>query len=88
MRNLLAFLAAVVLTVAIFGWYLRWYRVQSVPAQEGHRAVHIDIDSTKIEQDLYEGEQKIHQALEKHNKPATGTHAEESKKDSSKPAPH
>jgi hypothetical protein len=88
MRNLLAFLAAAVLAVAGVGWYFGWYRIQSIPAQPGHRAVHIDIDSEKIGEDLSKGEQKIHEALEKHNKGNSGTHAEDNKTNSSKAAPH
>src|SRR5206468_721027 len=48
MRNMLAFLAAVVLTVGGLGWYLDWYKVRSHPAEEGHHNLSIDINTTKI----------------------------------------
>jgi hypothetical protein len=65
MRNLLAFLAALVLTVACVGWYLGWYTVESTPAQAGHNAVQIDIDRHKIGDDLHKGSEKLQEALDK-----------------------
>ena len=52
MRNLLAFTAAVVLTVAGLGWYLGWYRVNSAPSANGHRNVNIDLNTDKITEDI------------------------------------
>jgi hypothetical protein len=65
MRNLLAFLAAVVLTVACVGWYLGWYTVENTPAPQGHNAVQIDIDRHKIGDDLHKGGQKLQEAIDK-----------------------
>ncbi len=62
MRNLLAFVAALVLTVAGVGWYLGWFEVHSSPQRGGHQRVDIDIDTDKVEGDLKKGSQ---QALEK-----------------------
>ena len=59
MRNLLAFTAAVVLTVAGLGWYLGWYRVHSAPASDGHHKVNIDINTDKITNDIERAEKKI-----------------------------
>jgi hypothetical protein len=59
MRNLLAFTAAVVLTVAGLGWYLGWYRVHSAPASDGHHKVNIDINTDKITDDIERAEKKI-----------------------------
>jgi len=59
MRNLLAFTAAVVLTVAGLGWYLGWYRIHSAPASDGHRNVNIDINTDKITDDIERAEKKI-----------------------------
>lgn len=59
MRNLLAFTAAVVLTVAGLGWYLGWYRIHSAPASDGHRNVNIDINTDKITDDIQRAEKKI-----------------------------
>jgi len=55
MRNLLAFLAAVCLTVACSGWYLGWYTVESTPAAQGKRNVNIEINTVKIGTDIQRG---------------------------------
>jgi hypothetical protein len=59
MRNLLAFAAAAVLTVAALGWYLDWYRIQIAPAPNGHRNVNIDINAEQIGQDIHRGSEKL-----------------------------
>jgi hypothetical protein len=61
---MLAFMAAVGLTFVGAGWYLGWYRVEKAPAAEGHRAVHIDIDSAKISADLKKGGERVQGALD------------------------
>jgi hypothetical protein len=65
MRNTLAFLAALALTVAAAGWYLGWYHIQAMPGHAGHESVNIDIDTGKAGQDLHKGEQKVEKLLEK-----------------------
>lgn len=62
MRNLLALLAATCLVLAGVGWFLGWYRVQSVPASSGHQQITIDFDKKKAGHDVKEGAEK---ALEK-----------------------
>jgi hypothetical protein len=59
MRNLLAFAAAAVLTVAGIGWYLGWYKVNTAPQSDGHRRVEIDINSDKVQHDLEKGERRV-----------------------------
>jgi hypothetical protein len=91
MRNLLAFLAAAVLVVAALGWYLDWYKIESVPTLGGHEEVNIDIDSKKITADVEKGAErgaeKLHDVLQKKGAaegsepPATGQTA------SGKPTP-
>jgi hypothetical protein len=71
MRNLLAFLAMVLLTVAGVGWYLGWYQVHTVTQSPGHRTVKIDIDTNKVGDDLKRGEQKIEQFGEKYRQRGT-----------------
>jgi hypothetical protein len=63
MRNLLAFLAAMTLTLAGVGWYLDWYRVRSTPVDGGQKSVTVDINTKKISEDLLKAEQKIQQRL-------------------------
>jgi hypothetical protein len=64
MRNMLALVAAAGLTFAGAGWYLGWYHVEKAPAAEGHRAVHIDINSDKISADLKKGGEKVQGVLD------------------------
>ena len=70
MRNMLAFTAAVVLTVAGLGWYLGWYRIHSTPASAGHRNVNIDINTEKITDDIHRAEKKILDHANEHVQPA------------------
>jgi hypothetical protein len=79
MRNLLAFLAAAALTVAGVGWYLGWYRVERSDAAPGHKAVHIDIDSEKIGEDLHKGGERLQEALDKSRREDSPKSAEPSK---------
>jgi len=65
MRNLLAFLGAALLTFAIVGWYLDWYKVKSTPANNGHNQLNIDVNRSKIIDDVQKGEEKVHDLLEK-----------------------
>jgi len=69
MRNLLAFLAAVAVTVVAVGWYLDWYKVHSLPAPAGHRQLTIDINTVKIGEDLHKGEQNLQKMLDGSGKP-------------------
>jgi hypothetical protein len=68
MRNLLAFLAAALLTFAALGWYLDWYNVTSTPLSGGHREVKINLNTPKIGEDFEKGGQKVRQMLEKTEK--------------------
>jgi hypothetical protein len=65
MRNLLAFLAAALLTFVVLGWYLDWYKVSSAPASGGHREVKINVNTPKIGEDFEKGGQKVREMLEK-----------------------
>jgi len=75
MRNLLALSAAALLTFLGVGWYLDWYKVKSDPAPHGHHNVHIDINGSKIVEDVQKGvekgEEKLQGALEKEKKHST-----------------
>lgn len=63
MRNMLAFLAAVCLTVAVSGWYLGWYTVDSTPAPAGKRNVNIEINTVKIGADIQKGSERLQDLL-------------------------
>ena len=63
MRNMLAFLAALTLTLIAVGWYLDWYKVRTTPAPSGRRSVTVDINTQKIGADFRHAEEKIHRRL-------------------------
>jgi hypothetical protein len=79
MRNLLAFVAAVVLLFAGVGWYLGWYHVQSAPAPPGHRAVNIDVHTEKIGEDVRRGKERLHEAFDAARRDESGKRAETNK---------
>jgi hypothetical protein len=82
MRNLLAFLAAVCVTVAVSGWYLGWYTVDTPPAPQGKRNVNIEINTVKIGQDIQRGSEKLQDLLK--DSRDHGRAAEKTKPDSGK----
>jgi hypothetical protein len=65
MRNLLAFLAAAILTFAAVGWYLNWYQVRAMPAPSGKHSFNINVDDKKFGDDLQEFKKKGEELLEK-----------------------
>ena len=65
MRNLLALLALVVITLVGLGWYLDWYDIRSETVANGKRNVNIDIDSVKITQDVHSAVKKSEEKLQK-----------------------
>ena len=64
MRNLLALLGAALVTFAIAGWWLDWYRVKTKPDAAGHREVNIDINGPKIKEDLHKGGERLREAID------------------------
>ncbi len=86
MRNMLAFFAALLLTVAAVGWYLDWYRIRGTPAPDGHRSVTVDVNTHKISEDLLKAEQKIQDKLAEKAKHEGGD-APDKKRPLSVPAP-
>ena len=80
MRNTLAFVAALILTLAGVGLYLDWFKIRATPSTQGRRTVNIDINTEKIGDDLREGGEyiieeggaKIHEILEKNRKDQPG----------------
>ena len=55
MRNLLAFLAALVLTLAGVGLYLDWFKIRTSTPSSGQRTVNIDVNTEKVGEDLQDG---------------------------------
>jgi hypothetical protein len=64
MRNILAFVGALVVTFAALGWYLDWYRIKRDPAPSGHQNLNIDLNSEKIVDDVHKGVQKGEEKLQ------------------------
>jgi hypothetical protein len=73
---MLAFVAALVLTIAGVGMYLGWYKIETNSPKVGRRTVNIDFDTEKMGDDLREGGEylleqggeKIQEILEKKRK--------------------
>jgi hypothetical protein len=65
MRNLLALIGALVVTVTGLGWYLDWFKIRNSPAPAGHRSLNIDINTVKISEDFHRGSAKVQEVLEK-----------------------
>jgi hypothetical protein len=84
MRNMLAFFAALLLTVAGVGWYLGWYSVHSAPAGNGQRSVTVDINTVKIGQDLRAAEERIQQELAERSQKNKAEAAKEKPKEAPK----
>jgi hypothetical protein len=76
MRNILAFLGALVVTLVAVGWYENWFQVRTTPGPDGNRNISIDIDSKKVGDDITKTENKIETFLDektKEAKPTTST---------------
>jgi hypothetical protein len=68
MRNTLAFLAALVITVAAVGFYLDWFNIRRTPASDGHKSITLDVNTDKILQDARKAEEKLQKNLAEKNK--------------------
>lgn len=62
MRNLLAFLGAMTVTVIAVGWYLGWYQVRRSNAN-----LTIEVDTLKVGNDLRQAEQSLQKKLAERN---------------------
>jgi len=65
MRNLLAILGAVVVIAVGAGWYLDWFRVHRGPAGDGKQNYSIEVNTTKIGEDIHKTGTKVQEAIEK-----------------------
>ena len=65
MRNLLALLGLILVTSSVVGYYLGWYKVTSNTGAEGHRTISIDLNTTKIGEDIAKGVGQIEKAMDK-----------------------
>jgi hypothetical protein len=79
MRNILAFLGALVVTLLVVGWYENWFQVRTTPGKDGNRNISIDIDSSKVTNDVEEAEHKIETVIEEEAKKAKSTQSAKDK---------
>jgi hypothetical protein len=63
-KNLLALGAAGLIAFVVVGWFLGWYRIQSVPTSNG-REFKVDVNTPKITQDINKGKAKLEGILTK-----------------------
>ncbi len=73
MRNIFAFLGALVVTLVAVGWYENWFQVRTTPGADGNRNISIDIDSKKVGDDIKETENKIGHFIDEKSKEAKTT---------------
>jgi hypothetical protein len=63
MRNLLALAALALVAFAGLGWYFGWYTIETTATPTG-RHISIDVDSTKIREDVGRGKDKLRDLLD------------------------
>jgi hypothetical protein len=73
MRNLLALLAALLLVVSGTGLWRGWYRIESLSAEEGKSAFRVEIDRTKIADDVIRAARGIVRTLGRGEQKETST---------------
>jgi hypothetical protein len=66
MRNLLALAGLAILAFAGLGWYFGWYTIETTATPTG-RHISIDVDSTKIRDDVGRGKDKLRDILDDDN---------------------
>jgi hypothetical protein len=75
MRNLLAIVGAATITFLALGWYLGWYQVSSTPSAQGTQSVNVELNPTKITEDVKKGVERggefVEQFREKSKSPET-----------------
>ena len=64
MKNLLALGAAALIAFVVVGWFLGWYKIQSVQTSTG-REFKVDLNTPKITQDINNGKVKLEGILTK-----------------------
>lgn len=70
MRNLLAFIGGLVVTLGLLGWYLGWFRFVGVTAGDsGNTRLSFDINQDKIRKDVESGVQRGREFIEKGSAP-------------------
>jgi hypothetical protein len=73
MRNILAFIGALVVTLVAVGWYENWFQFRTTPGADGKRNISIDIDSAKVGDDIHKTTGNIEEFLKERAKEAKAT---------------
>jgi reverse gyrase len=68
MRNILAFVGALVVTLVVVGWYENWFQFRTTAGADGNRNISIDIDSKKVSEDVKQTEKKIETFIDEKSK--------------------
>jgi hypothetical protein len=63
MRNLLAFIAVIVISFSTACYYRGWCYIESLPADPGRTAFRVEIDRLRIARDVMDGARAIQRAL-------------------------
>jgi hypothetical protein len=58
-KNILALIGLVVVAFAGAGWYLGWYQVGVQQDGQGHQQLKIQVDSSRVQDDLKKGKEKL-----------------------------
>jgi hypothetical protein len=64
-KNLLALIGFVVVAFAGAGWYLGWYKIGEQTDAQGHPELKIQVDSSKVTNDLKNAEQRVFDSIDK-----------------------
>jgi hypothetical protein len=78
MRNILALVGAATVTFLVVGWYLGWYQISNLPSPNGRQSLQVEINPTKITDDMKKGVEKGTEIVD---------NLREKAKDDAKPAP-
>jgi hypothetical protein len=69
MRNLLAFLGALIITLVVVGWFQNWFQFRTTANPDnGNRNLTIDINTTKVGDDLNKTEKNVQTFIEEKSK--------------------
>lgn len=69
MKNLVYLLFLVLVGFSVAGYFLNWYKFTDDKSAAGHRHLSVDIDTSKVSQDLQKGEAKLGETIQNLNQP-------------------
>jgi len=88
MRNLLAFIAVIVISFGSACYYRGWCSIEALPADPGHSAFRVEIDRLRIARDVMDGARAIQRILATDSRPEADKGAEKTPEgDRTQPSP-